>query len=227
MEKKTIIALSLISAVLSLVYILLSYFGFLRYSGMYIFSTQGYVDNYKNLDKIDEKNKVVISMTSTPEQMKNLSPVINSLLDQTVGVDLITLVVPKGPEYKLPVKLKDTLTVFRYGEKRDQLAPLFSTIMREGESTTKIIVLGDNKIYGKDFIEQLIDESNKNPDKIIYNNTDSDLIDLKQGVIFKASFFSKDFFDVKKGTPSNVWVNDYFKKRGKVNVKYSENYKAL
>ena len=112
MEKKTIIVISLVSAIFSLIYVLLTYFGLTRYVGLYMFSTEGYSKKYKNLDKLG-KYKTIISMTATPKQMEKLTHTIKSLLDQTVRVDLISIVVPYGNNYRLPDELKSSVVVIR------------------------------------------------------------------------------------------------------------------
>ena len=89
MEKKTIIIISVVSIIISLIYILLNYFGLLRYMGMYLYSPSTFGEAYKKLDEGDKNNRIVISLTTTPENLKNITPVINSLLDQTVKVNLI------------------------------------------------------------------------------------------------------------------------------------------
>lgn len=225
MEKKTIIIISLISAVLSLIYVLLNYFGLTRYAGLYMFSIEGYVNNYKNLDKIGE-NRTIISLTTTPEQMKQLTPTIKSLLDQTVRVDLISVIVPYGNQYKLPSKLEKSVSIFRCGEDKGELNCILPAILREGESTTKIITLGAGKVYGKDFIETLLEESEKNPTKIIYNNN-KDYINITKGVVFSTSFFDENFLNVPKDIDANKWINDYFKSFPKEKINYRENYKSI
>lgn len=226
MEKKTIIILSMITAVISMIYLLLQYFGFLRYTGLYLFSPEKYINNYKNLDKIDENNRIVISLTTTPQKMKKIKPVICSLLDQTVRVDSIYITVPQGSEYKLPKKLKDVVTVFRTKQDRGDISPILSTLIREGDDDTKIIILGDSTIYGKDFIERIIDESNKDSKKIIYVNN-KDYIDLKKGVVFKTNFFKEDILKTEKNIDSNEFINKYFKNFPKRRISYNENYYKL
>lgn len=225
MEKKTIIIISLISAILSLIYILLSYFGLLRYAQLYLFPVEKYTKKYQNLDKIGD-NRTIVSLTVTPDKMKKLTPTIKSLLDQTVKLDLFTVIIPYGNEYKMPVKLKDSVSIYRCGEDRKELNSLIPTLSREGESTTKIITLESGKVYGKDFIEVLLEESEQNPDKIIYVN-DTDYIDLNKGVVFSTKFFDSKFIDPPKGVNTNKWVNDYFKDFPKKRISYGENYKCL
>lgn len=225
MERKTIIIISIISAILSLFYILLNYFGLLRYMGLYIFPIEGYIKNYKNLDQID-KNRVVISLTASPNQLKKITPVIKSLLDQTVKIDLISIIVPYGNQYVLPVSVSNAVTVFRCGTNNGKLNCLLPAVLRENESTTKIITLGSNTIYGKDFIETLLEESKKYPDQIIYVNK-KDYIDLDKGVVFNTKFFNEDFLNVNRKIDANQWVNDYFKNKPKKRITYSENFKKI
>lgn len=224
MKKKTIIIISMISAILSMIYLILQYFGLLRYIGLYLFSPENYINNYKKLDKIDD-SRTVIAFTTT-QKIKKLTPVVMSLLDQTVKVDLISLIVPHGSRYKLQKNLKDAVMIFKTTRDKGELSPILSTIMREGESDTKIIILGDDSIYGKDFIELLIEESNKNPTKIIYVNN-KNYIDLKKGVIFKTNFFKNDFLKVGKNVDPNKFINEYFKNFPKKKINYFQNYKLL
>ena len=95
MKKKTIITLSLISAVLSFFYIILNYYGFLRYIGIKIFPVERYFNNNKNLDKIHKNNKIVISIMVDDINKKSLQSSLNStiksLLDQTIAVDFISI----------------------------------------------------------------------------------------------------------------------------------------
>ena len=219
MKKKTIIIISLVSAVISLIYVLLTYFGLTRYIGLYMFPTEGYSKHYKNLDKIG-KHKTVISMTATPKQMNKLTHTIKSLLDQTVKVDIISVIVPYGDQYRLPKELNDSVSVFRCGSNQGLLNCLLPAVMRESESTTRIITLGAGTAYGKDFIEMLLEESDKNHDKIIYVNN-KNYMDLTKGIIFSTKFFNEDFVDIpKEGVNGNKWINDYFKDKKKKRINY-------
>lgn len=225
MEKKTIIIISIISAIFSLVYMLLNYFGLLRYLALYIYPVESYSKNYKNLDKIGS-NKTVISLTVSKDQLNNLTHCLKSLLDQTVKVDLISVIIPYGTNYKTPNEIKNSISVFNCGKDNGTLNCLLTAVTREAESTTKIITLEGNKIYGKDFIETLLEESNKNPNSIIYSNN-SNIIDLKKGVVFKTDFFKTDFLDVPDKVNYLSWINTYFKNHPKIQISYSENYTIM
>ena len=230
MNKKTIITISIVSAILSLVYVLLNYFGFIRYSSIYFSSTEKYEKNYKNLDKIGNY-KTVISLTVTPNQMSKLSNVIKSLLDQTIRVDLISIILPDENKYQIPKDLVNSISLFTCEQDQGILNCLIPAILKENESTTRIITLGGGTIYGKDFIETLMEESEKHPDKIIYVNNNNNTIDLTKGVVFSTNFFNVDFLDLDiqkvSDNEGNKFVNDYFKNFPKQKINYTENYKTL
>lgn len=218
MNNKLIIIISIISIIISVIYVILSYFGILRYVKMYIYSPENFIDTYKKLDTGDVNNRVVISITTTPDKLKHIKPVINSLLDQTVKVDLISITTPSNQVDNIPDCIKKAVSVYKTGIDYGDANSLIPVILREGELNTKIITVGDNTIYGKDFIEHLIEKSIKQPDSVIYtNNTNS--INLKSGAIFPVKIFNEDFVS----TP--VPVNDYVKE--KININYRENYRKL
>jgi hypothetical protein len=191
-----------------------------------MYSNESYIESYKNIDKIDKIDRVIISFTTTHDKIKNIIPVINSLLDQTVKVDLISLVLLDGFDYKIPKNLKNSVTIFKTEQNNGCLTPLLSSLVREGDSTTTIIILGDGIIYGKDFIEILLEESVQHPEKIIYvNNKDS--IDPKKGVLFKTKFFDVNFLDITENDDPKKWLNKYFEQHQKKKIRYSENFRAL
>jgi hypothetical protein len=225
METNKIYIISIILTIISLLYSLLNYLGIIRYISLYTYPVEAYIKNYKNLDKIG-KHRTIISLTTTPEQMKKLTPTIKSLLDQTVKVDLISIIIPQGDEYKLPSKLKDSVSIFNCGEDKGILNCIIPAITRETESTTRIITLSSCKIYGKDFIETLMEASEENPNKIIYNNN-KDYLDIGKGVVFSTKFFDEKFLHPPKDIDPNKWVNDFFKSFPKERIEYNENYKSI
>lgn len=224
MEKRTIIILSLLSAFISLIYILLNYFGFLRYISLFIYPIEKYSKNYSKLYKLNKDKKIIISLATDKKEMKKLSPVIKSLLDQTVRADLISVVIPYGKEYTLPIHLKNCVSIYRTKKNYGDLNAIIPTALREGDSRTKIICLGADKIYGKDFIESLLEKSNEDPTKIVYCN-DFDIMDIRKGILFPIDVFSEDFFNPPKNIESNKWVNYFFNNKKKNRIEYKENYK--
>jgi hypothetical protein len=189
MDKKKIIILTIISIILSVIMILVSYFGIIRYFTLHIKSSEGFINNYKNLDRAD-KSRVVISFTTTPDNISKIKPMLNSILDQTVRVDQIALNIPykyKGKNYEIPKEYEKILSIFRFEKDYEDCAKYIPTLLREGEVGTKIIYLDDNQIYGKDFIEFLVEESNNNPDKAIYTKEN---MNSSGGVLIKPEFFN-------------------------------------
>lgn len=230
MKRKTIIILSLISAVISLIYIVLSNYGLLRYLYIYINSIENYTKNYNKIPNMCGKNRTIISInnvySNTNDIIKNTKNTLKSLLDQTTKLDLISIVLHKSKQTDFPPDMKSTIQVFNCSKDMKQLNCIIPTINRELESTTRIITLSNDTIYGKDFIEELIGMSEKHKGSIIYNNN-KDVIDLNKGVIFYTNFFDKDFFNTPLDTNSDDWINTYFKDFPKKRINYTENYKIL
>lgn len=219
---RTYATFSLIFSIVSLVYTICVYFGLTRYIEMCVYSPDTYIKKYNKLDSGD-KDRVIISITTNKPIIK-LKPVINSLLDQTVKVSLITITVPYGDKYDLPDELKDSVLLYRTGKNYGDATCLIPVIMREGEKNTKIITVGDDTVYGKDFIESLLNESKEFPDKVIYME-DGTGLDVKNGAVFKPSFFDSTFVDMPVDMPCKTWVNKYVK--DKKGIKYNENFKLI
>lgn len=195
--------LILISTIFSFIYVILDFYGIIRYILLHVLKPSKYIPSYRSLDS-GSSDRVVISIATTPERISKITPVINSLLDQTVKVDIITLNVPYG-DYVLPKGLEDAVMLYKskdYGK----LTAVTPVIAREGERDTNIIVLEDDVIYGKDFIETLLNESKKFPKKIISTSN------IFKNFLIKTNFVSDD---------------DWFEKTEKKYLKYDENFKRI
>ena len=64
------------------------------------------VRSYCNLKKCTQ-SKVVVSLTSRCENIDELRPTLNSLMDQSTCVDQIALNLPKQYEYDIPAEYSD------------------------------------------------------------------------------------------------------------------------
>lgn len=216
MEKKTTMTMVLLFSALSLIYIVISYFGLDRFLLLRFKNPEHYIKNYSELDICDD-NKVVISFTTIPENTEKIKPMINSILDQTAKVDQIALNIPnkyKNKSYNLPDYFKDCLNVYRVGKDNGKSTCVIPTLKREGEKNTKIICVKDNVIYGKDFIETIVDESNKNPDKAIQS---------KNCILVKPRFFDTKVLDYTGKKLNMKWIQENLKV-GIIKLDYSENY---
>jgi len=218
MKRRTAVIISLFSALFSLIYVLLVYFGITRYFSVYLYSTESYTKNYPKLEKADDKNRVVIAMTTTPN--KKIKATINSLLDQTVRVDEISMNIPYGD--KIPENYKKILQTYNHSVKYGDVAKLISTLMREGEEHTKIILVNDDMIYGKDFIEDMVDASNKHPNIAITAKG----LTSKYGVLVKPKFFDQSVLDYDGICCHDEWLKKYLKVPYE-SINYKQSYKIL
>lgn len=206
----------LILTIVPLIITILYYFGIFRYFQLHSKSSEKYIKNYKNLNKASD-NKVIISFTTTLSRISKIRPMINSILDQTVKVDGIYLNIPeKNEKYKIPKDFNNILNIFvtkkDYGEKNN----FIPTMLREDNSDTIIILLVDDYIYGKDFIQSIIEENKNNDNPIV----------SKKAILLKPKFIDADkFFDRDKGILKDKWIEEIFT-TDKKKMKYNENYKS-
>jgi len=214
MNKITII-IFLLSILLTLIY----YFGLIRYLMLYVNPLEKYINNYKNLDK-SSSGKVIISLTTTPCKIDKMEMMIKSILDQTVRVDQIVLNIPelyKGEKYNIPEEYKNILNIFTsgrdYGIAGTKLIP---TLLREPDADTIIILLNDDIIYGEDFIETLIHDSESNKEKCIYSSN---------SILVKPKFFDEKILN-REGNIDNNFILDNLKVE-KIKISYFENYKII
>lgn len=152
MNKNRIIFLSTVFSILSLIYIVLTYYGITRQVQLNYSSGEFYINEYSKLDKIDLKNRVVVCIDTSMNRLDNIKPTILSILDQTVKVDEIALnIVDVDNTTEIPVYLSQTVKI--YNDKTQK-----GVFVREREADTVIIMLNDHTIYSKDYIEVLYDK---------------------------------------------------------------------
>ena len=208
--KKEWIIFSIIWSFLSLIFSFLLYFGIIRYMNLYIYNPKSYLKNYFDLEKACKK-KVVINLSITnPDKLK---PVINSLLDQTVRVEEISI----NTDKKLPDYIKDLNKVVRTYQTNLCTKPC---IMRENNDKTIIIFINDDKIYGKDFIQDVIDQYTK-------DNIAGCIVKISDNgeILTDTSIFNTDILD--KCMKDDLNIKEYIQNKYTKNLKYSENYKKI
>lgn len=211
MKKKTMLILIFVSNFLMLIFLILQYFGITRYLSLHYSKCEPYIKTYGSLpvNKVDNQ-RVVISFSVSPENITKINPMILSILDQTIKVDEISLNVYSGLKYDIPEKFKDMMNIYKCGKDYKELTKLVPTLLREHEKNTIIICLDEMIVYGKDFIEKLIDESVKNPDKVILT---------KHAILIKPDYVDKNIVSEISGTFSYIKPTH--------TVSYVENYKLL
>lgn len=144
--------------------------------------SSSFIKNYCKLNKCT-KDKVVISLTSTRQNMGELRKTLNSLMDQTTRVDQISLNLPKKYEYDIPSDYSNMCNIFPIGKDYGEGNNIIPALQRETDRNTKILILdGDGTIYDKDFVEHLVMESDKYPDSYIKS---------EDGLLIKPSFVQR------------------------------------
>jgi len=221
MSKRTVIIVStIVSTIISLIVTFLSYFGLTRYIGCHVNNCKAAIENYSKLPNATD-DRVVISFSVKPDKLNKLKPFINSILDQTVKVNLIAMIIledDNSENYDIPNYIKDVVNVFPIGRDYGKGAKIIPMLLREKECGTIIIALDENKVYGHDFIYSLIEESNKNPTSI--------LIDKKKSfMLAKPEHFGCDVINRKMKN----FDNDWFLQKASSNkvFNYTENYNVI
>lgn len=218
MNKRTVIIITIISTVLSLMFIFVSYYGIDRYISLHMKSPENFIKNYNKLPKADIKNRVVISFSTTPENINKIKPMINSILDQTVKVDAIYMVLLADKNYDIPQYINQVATTVLAGKDYGSGSKIIPILLKEKECDTTIIALNDNIVYGQDFIFTMIQESNKNPGVV--------LMDKKESVmLIKPEYFGCSVINRDKEDFDNKWFLDKSKHNKTINL--YENYKII
>jgi hypothetical protein len=215
MGKRKIIIITIISTIISLAIIFLSYFGIFRYYLMRYKSSESYISNYKMINKTD--TKTIIAISTTPKRIKKIRPMINSILDQTIRVDNIILIVPQDDidtGYTIPSDIKKIASLFPKGKDygtgfSNSIIPM---ILTQKECNTTIITLLDNIIYGKDFLETIIIEGEKHKERVIYDKNHT-------SILFKPEYYDSSIINDK-----SKYTDECFLKNAKL-LDYTENYK--
>ena len=217
MKKKTMIIWTLVGTFLSLAMILLSYFGIVRYLTLHVSGTDKLVENYSKLPKATE-GRVVVSVAADPKDFDKLKPVLSSILDQTVKVDQIGVVVPLKNEKNVPEYIKKIANIFPAGKDYGDGTALIPILLKEKECDTIILALSGDVIYGKDFIEKMVDESNSNADTVLRDTKHT-------AILVKPEYYGCEILNTQKSKYDHDWFIKQAKKAKTVD--YSENYKRL
>ena len=214
------ITVFIIITIIPLIITILYYYGITRYIQLHYETPDKYIENYKNLPKISGiDNKIIISFTTTPDRINKLNPMLNSILDQTVKIDQIVLNIPencKGKTYNIPNNYKNIINIITCGKDYGPATKFIPTVLREDNADTIIILLDDDTIYGKDFIENIVEESKKNKDKTIYS---------KKSILLKPSNIEANIINNDGKFLKDDWILDNLLKKHE--MKYNENYRSF
>lgn len=187
--------------ILSIVILFLMWnYNIYRYLKLHYDSDSEYINNYKYLKKCVDC-RVVISLTTTPDRIKFIKPVIKSLLDQTVKVDQIGLNIPNNDLYKIPKSLKEMCNIFKCGRDYGPGTKFIPTILRETSANTIIIMLDDDYIYDKNFIKKILKEF-KLKNCALYSD---------EAMVLKPEFIDTNILYTNKQYIDNNWIKNYIK----------------
>lgn len=243
--------LQILFSICSILYLILAYYGYIRYLSLHMLPCEKYAKTYLEVPRALGKSKIIISIGTDNTDFEHLKPTLNSILDQTVRPDQIILSNSIGKMPNIPSFLQTNKILILHNLQADykQLNPLLSPLSREKDAETKIIIISESQIYGTDFVETLVEESDKLPNSVVfvkgYNAKkslekgervstpyDNDVIDVSGGVLIKPKFFEEDILDIEN-QPKNVLENiDVFlssylhkKKIQMSQINYNENFK--
>jgi hypothetical protein len=180
-----------------------------------------YLNAYNSKKKIIPE-KIVVSFTTTPDRIDKISPMLNSILDQTTKIDNIYLNIPeecKGKHYTIPDEYKDIVNIFTVGRDYGCGTKYIPTLLREAENGTNIILLDDDHIYGNDLIENLIKKSKEFPGKCIYAGNK---FNGSSGILIKPEFINK----ITHEHCDDKWLSDNLCV-DKLKINYSKNFKYI
>lgn len=244
MPNDLFIRMNLVISVLTLVYLLMSYYGYVRFFNMCMKSCESYSKDYLKLPRVTSKSKVLVSLYARefPEML------VKSILDQTVHPDQIIITSPAIPSFLSDNKI---LVVHSTPGNYESLTPLLSPLSREKDGEAKIIIVDSRQVYGKDFVETLVEASENSPDAVIFTKGynakksfdkgekvdvpyENDVIDVSGGVLIKPKFFGAEIFEIDGVSNAarkdlDVFLSSYLRKKSvsMVQIKYDENFHKI
>lgn len=247
----TFVNCQIMLSIASVVWLILAYYGYTRYASLQFSSCEKYAKKYLELPRANQKNKIIVSLSTSNGNFDLLKPTINSILDQTVHPDQIIISTPPNTDLKnMPQFLKNNKIIIvhalskNYGESACFLSPL----LREKDGDAIIICIDGKNIYGPDFVETILEESEKHPDSVIFlagyngktllnegkkidKKNENDILSVSDGILIKPKFFHEDIFDFSnlplgiENTP-DIFLSNYFHTHHipMVQIVYKENF---
>jgi hypothetical protein len=190
-----------------------TYFGLIRYLLLHNYKCQSYIENFKKLDKQNEPI-IVTLYTNNPNK---ITPTINSILDQTIRVDQIKVLHPTNIT-DISLDIKNVVWIQPVKKNYGELNTIIPTLLAIEEKDTSAIIIKDNIVYGKDFIEDMVKKHSENKNCIIYSKKNKPEL----GLLVKTNFFKNEFVDSKNISLQNFI--DKYKNTNTKSIEYSENY---
>ena len=163
-KRRTSIWLVVIFSLVSIAITVLNYFGIFRYMSLHIRGLPSYIENYAKLPKVESDDKVIVGLTAPKNaNWDSFKPVTASILDQTTRVDKLVLFVDADKTSQVPEELRKIFVVIPVASTRTDTKD--NLTRNESEADTVLISLNPSIIYGKDFLERLL-ENSKNHENV-------------------------------------------------------------
>ena len=199
------------------------------YTDSYRYISLDYHDIYQLDKEYQHKKRIkncVISLTTTPNRLKQIKLTLLSLLDSSVAVEEIRLNIPyyscKGVKYRIPEWLKKlkSVKICRTIKDWGPATKLLPTLSHAKNKNTKIIVVDDDVIYGYYMVETLNDCFEKYDRKVamtIYGDEIDKNNEMKYDIVTRAGNYitGETYTDVLRGhsaymvTPK-MFTNDIY-----------------
>jgi hypothetical protein len=120
-------------------------------------------------------DRLIVSLTSTPERIGGILPAIHSLLKQSLIANQVQLFLPwscKGKEYKIPKSLQaldhqdgtGDFRIVRVDKDYGPATKLIPALQQETNPSTFIVFLDDDMVYERNLLRKLYDAIKKRPD---------------------------------------------------------------
>lgn len=198
----------IVSTILSILFILLSYYGISRYIYLCYTGCDTFVSSYTNLDKADKNNRVVIGISSLKDSQnpRDLVPTINSLLNQSVKTDEIGIYTRSNKQFGSCVS--DYVNIYSDVSNSNPFPALTESLKKEVNGNTKIILLSDSAVYGSDLIEELVSASNNHPNAIIYEGSSPS---LSRGILIQPKLFDPSIINIELINDKTVDIIEWLK----------------
>lgn len=234
------ILVALLILLFLIIVILASYFDAHRWTSINTYYDRQliyYDQHYAQKIRVSAPDRVVISLTTTPERIVHLKPTLVSLLDSTRRVDEIRINLPyiskRGQPYVIP-KWLESLKSIRLARIEQDWGPgskIYPALLEEDPQTV-IIAIDDDMIYGSSLIENLVAQYYHHGGQAVITTTGqlaSDYVHKSKlslildflrgpqsvevvrgvsGFVLSPALVPKEVFDLESGPPEAVWVDD-------------------
>lgn len=236
------VTMTILSCVISIIIIVFAYYGVIRYMHICNRSCEYFASKYMDLSKVNSNSKVVVSFYLKEDNLSS-NKTLKSILDQTVHPDQILILVD-SQNISVPDFLKKDSIIVTQLAGGDMSASAFLAPLRtQKDATTKIVVLSDGVVYGPDFLETIVEESEKSPETIIFiegynahdylngkltQNSPVNFINLQYGALIKPSMFdSVTSSESKIDAPSAILSKNILQNKvGTRKIHYGEIFNA-